>query len=229
MSNKGLLPGALLGIAGAALAAPADAQSDQTGQLLYRQCAACHQIGDGARNNVGPDLTNVVGRKAGVHPDYRFSDALAAAGDAGLVWDAETLDSFLEGPRDLIPGTKMSYRGLRDADDRAKLIAYIAFFGDKETPTAVVGEGFQVAPEILAIQGDAAYGEYLSGECSSCHNSSNADNGIPSIAGRTTANFVTVMQAYKQGTREHPVMSMLARRLSDEEIAGLAAYFEDVN
>lgn len=227
VSNKGLLSAAVLGLVWSASAALAEART--AGELLYRQCAACHQIGEGASNTVGPALTDVVGRKAGVHPGYRFSDALVAAGEAGLVWDEATLDAFLESPRDVIPGTKMSYRGLRDHDDRAALISYLASFGKADPDDTAVVAGFQVAPEILAIQGDAAYGEYLSGQCRACHNSSDADDGIPSISGHSPEYFVTVMQAYKQGAREHPVMSMLARRLSNEEIAGLAAYFEKVD
>ncbi len=230
MSNKAVFFfGYLLGIGGFALAVPAGAQSILAGEQLFRQCVACHQIGDGATNAIGPDLTNVVGRQAGDHPGYRFSEALVEAGIAGLVWDEDALDSFLERPQERIPGTKMSYRGLRDADDRATLVAYLASFADERTETAVAREGFQVASEVLALQGDAAYGEYLSGECRSCHNSSDADDGIPSISGRSPVTFVIAMQAYKQGAREHPVMSMIAGRLSNEEIAGLAAYFENVN
>jgi len=226
VSNKGFLSGAFFCMVGAASAAPADVQ---TGQQLYSQCAICHQIGDGAINTIGPELTKIIGRKAGVHPDYRFSDSLIGAGADGLVWDEATLDRFLENPRDLIPGTKMNYRGMRDDDDRAALIAYLASFGGENRDAPAAAETFEVAPEILAIAGDAAYGEYLSGECTACHNSSDADDGIPSISGHSPEYFVTVMQAYKQGAREHPVMSMLARRLSNEEIAGLAAYFETVD
>ena len=85
-----------------------------------------------------------------------------------------------------------------------------------------------VAPEVLAIIGDPAYGEYLSGECTSCHQVSGADDGIPSITNWPKDDFVIAMHAYKEGVRLHPVMQMMAGRLSDEEIAALAAYFERI-
>jgi len=97
----------------------------------------------------------------------------------------------------------------------------------ESAPTAVAVD-HSVAPEILAIVGDPAYGEYLSGECTSCHQSSGAGDGIPAITNWPTDDFVTAMHAYKEGARAHPVMQMMAGRLSDEEIAALAAYFKDV-
>ena len=85
-----------------------------------------------------------------------------------------------------------------------------------------------IDPAILAIVGDPDYGEYLSGECLSCHQASGADSGIPSITGWPREDFVIAMHAYKSEIRPHPVMRMIAGRLSEEEIAGLAAYFEGV-
>ena len=81
---------------------------------------------------------------------------------------------------------------------------------------------------ILAIAGDREYGEYLSSECTTCHKADGADDGIPSITGWPTDVFVTVMHAYKVKARPHPVMQMMAGRLSDEEIAALAAYFAEL-
>jgi len=95
------------------------------------------------------------------------------------------------------------------------------------SPTAAAVD-HTLAPEILAIVGDPAYGEYLSGECTACHQTSGAANGIPSITGWPTEDFVIAMHAYKDEVRPHPVMQMMAGRLSNEEIAALAAYFKDV-
>ena len=85
-----------------------------------------------------------------------------------------------------------------------------------------------VDPAILAIAGDRDYGEYLSSECTTCHQASGADKGIPSITGWPVEDFVVAMHAYKVKHRPHPVMQMMASRLSEEEIASLAVYFEGV-
>lgn len=100
-----------------------------------------------------------------------------------------------------------------------------AAFAGSETST-VEEEEFDVSAEILAIVGDAEYGEYLAGDCKGCHQADGSYDGIPSITGWDSESFVWAMQSYKQKARKHPVMQMLAGRLSDEEIAALAAYFE---
>ena len=100
-----------------------------------------------------------------------------------------------------------------------------AAFAGSETST-VDEENFEVSEEILAIVGDAEYGEYLAGDCKGCHQADGSYDGIPSITGWDSESFVWAMQSYKQKARKHPVMQMLAGRLSDEEIAALAAYFE---
>jgi cytochrome c len=84
-------------------------------------------------------------------------------------------------------------------------------------------------PEVLALQGDLAWGEYLSSECLTCHKRDGSDEGIPSITQWPAEDFVIAMHAYKQSLRPHPVMQMMASRLSDEEIAALAAYFATID
>jgi cytochrome c len=83
-----------------------------------------------------------------------------------------------------------------------------------------------LSDEILALQGDPDYGEYLSGECATCHQVDGEDQGIPAIIGWPEADFVVAMHAYKEKVRPHPVMQMMAGRLSNDEIAALAAYFK---
>ena len=85
-----------------------------------------------------------------------------------------------------------------------------------------------VDPSILSIVGDVEYGEYLASECMSCHQKSGDDNGIPGINAWPTEDFVIVMHSYKKKVRPHPVMQMIAGRLTNEEIAALAAYFKDL-
>ncbi|WP_264210033.1 c-type cytochrome [Leisingera thetidis] len=94
------------------------------------------------------------------------------------------------------------------------------------TPAPDEGAGETVLPpEVLAIQGDRDFGAYLSGACTGCHQISGSQDGIPAIVGWPDEDFVIAMHAYKRKIRPHPVMQMMAGRLSDEEIAALAAYF----
>ena len=104
------------------------------------------------------------------------------------------------------------------------MFAQAAFAGSETS--SVDEENFEVSQEILAIVGDAEYGEYLAGDCKGCHQADGSYDGIPSITGWESESFVWAMQSYKQKVRKHPVMQMLAGRLSDEEIAALAAYFK---
>ena len=95
------------------------------GERLWRQCQACHKLEDGA-NGTGPHLFGVVGRDKGAVDGFAYSGAMAEAeGD----WTPENLQAFLQKPSDYLPGTKMLYNGMRDVEDRANLIAYLATIG----------------------------------------------------------------------------------------------------
>jgi cytochrome c2 len=85
-------------------------------------CSICHSIQPG-KNGVGPSLFGVVGRKTGSVPGFHYSPANQ---NANLIWDTATLDKYLQGPRTVIPGTLMTYSGLKDDTKRADLIAYLA-------------------------------------------------------------------------------------------------------
>ena len=84
------------------------------------------------------------------------------------------------------------------------------------------------AGAVLAIAGDPAYGEYLGGECVTCHLVSGASEGIPPIAGLPKDYFITTMLEYKTGIRPNEVMKSRVERLSDEELAALAEYFSNL-
>ena len=86
-------------------------------------------------------------------------------------------------------------------------------------------EDFELDIALLEIEGDAEYGEYLSGDCIVCHQIDGSYNGIPSIIGWDEESFVGAMHSYKTKYRQHPVMQMMAGRLTNDEIAALAAYF----
>ena len=85
--------------------------------------------------------------------------------------------------------------------------------------------GSPASAEELLAGADVGYGEYLSGECVTCHSQKGIDKGIPAINGLDAEVFATVMYAYKAGDMEHPVMQMVAGRLDGEQIASLAVYF----
>jgi cytochrome c len=206
----------------------------EVGRAVFTACKSCHRVGADARNAVGPHLNGVFGRKAGSVEGFAYSEGLVRAGADGLVWSAESLDVYLENPKNLVSRTRMNFAGLKDAGKRADVIAYLRTFSDKPrdipeaAPTSVPTD-HEVDPAILAIVGDPEYGAYLSGECVTCHQASGADKGIPSITGWPRDDFVVAMHAYKSQVRPHPVMEMIAGRLSDEEIAGLAAFFESLD
>lgn len=200
---------------------------------MFRKCASCHAVGAGAKNKVGPHLNGIFGRTAGTIDDFRYSKGLVREGKNGLVWDYEHLDAYLDNPKALVSDTRMNFRGLKEEQDRHDVLAYLRRFSDsprdipEAQPTALPKE-VELPAEVLAIVGDPAYGEYLSSECSTCHQRNGSDEGIPSITGWPTEDFVVAMHAYKKKIRPHPVMQMMAGRLSDEEIAALAAYFADL-
>jgi cytochrome c len=105
----------------------ATAAGDATaGETTFRVCRTCHQIGEGARNFVGPELNGVVGRKAGTVPGYNYSDANK---NSGVTWDEATLEKYLKRPREVVPGTKMAYPGMAADVDIANVIAFLKQFG----------------------------------------------------------------------------------------------------
>lgn len=207
-------------------------QGDPTrGAKIYGKCKSCHRVGDGAKNSVGPHLNEIFGRKAGAIEGYRYSKGMLREGADGLVWTPEKLHIYLENPKALVSKTRMNFRGLKKQQDRDDVLAYLRQFSanpqdiPESAPTATPNDP-DVDPAILAIAGNREYGEYLSSECTTCHKADGADDGIPSITGWPLEDFVVAMHAYKVKHRPHPVMQMMAGRLSDEEIASLAVYFK---
>lgn len=109
---------------------PAAAQDADDGEQVFRKCRACHQIGDGAKNTVGPQLNDIVGRPAGSVEGYNYSKANREAGAEGLVWTEEKLMEYLENPRQFMPRNKMAFAGLRDEQDRKDVIAFLKKFSE---------------------------------------------------------------------------------------------------
>ena len=92
------------------------------GEKVFKKCAACHSIVKGGKNNIGPALYNVVGRKIGIVEDYKYSKALASYVKE---WTLEELNGYLIKPAKWIKGTKMAFAGLRKEKDRASVIKYL--------------------------------------------------------------------------------------------------------
>ena len=109
----------------AAATQSAHAQDAAAGEKIYAQCRACHQVGETAKNTVGPVLNGVIGQKAGIREGYSYS---AAMKDSGLTWDDATFAAYIQNPRTKVPGTKMIYAGLKDEKRIADLFAYLKQF-----------------------------------------------------------------------------------------------------
>lgn len=108
-------------------AAP-DAALVAAGERVFKKCAACHQVGEGATNRIGPHLNGVMGRALGAVDGFNYSKTMSEMGAAGTVWTNQTMAAFLNRPRDYVAGTKMSFAGLKDAEEIAAINAYLASF-----------------------------------------------------------------------------------------------------
>ena len=102
-----------------------------TGEKVFKKCAACHSIVKGGKNNIGPALYNVVGRKIGAVSDYKYSKALT---EYGKEWTFDELNGYLTKPTKWIKGTKMAFAGLRKEKDRASVILYLNKNSDSPLP-----------------------------------------------------------------------------------------------
>jgi len=102
-------------------------------------------VGENAQSRVGPPLNDIIGRQAGTYEGFRYSSAMQEAGENGLVWNAETISAYLEKPKEYIPGNRMAYPGVRDAEDRQNVIAYLKTFDDE--PDNDDAESTYSAPE----------------------------------------------------------------------------------
>ncbi|MGH6720073.1 MAG: copper-containing nitrite reductase [Alphaproteobacteria bacterium] len=124
-----------------------------TGEAVFRKCQACHSL-DPTIKKVGPTLAGVVGRRAGTLPDFRFSDALK---NSGLVWGEQTLDAYLENPSKLVPGTRMTFGGLKRPEDRAAVIAFLAGLAQAEATTVPETAPASDAPAMIDMAVPAGY------------------------------------------------------------------------
>src|ERR1700693_4065722 len=105
----------------------ASAQDRAEGEKVFATCKACHQIGEGAKNAIGPELNGIVGRKAGSVAGYNYSDANK---NSGITWDASNLAEYLKDPKAKVPGTKMVFAGIKDEQKVQDLVAFLKQYDD---------------------------------------------------------------------------------------------------
>ena len=123
--------GALIVLASSLATSAALAQDVAAGKSSFNKCLACHAIGEGAKNKVGPELNGLDGRKSGTAPDYSYSDANK---NSGITWSKETFLEYIKDPKGKIPGTKMIFAGIKNENEANNLWAYLAQF-DKDGKT----------------------------------------------------------------------------------------------
>ena len=93
----------------------------KNGKVVFEKCAACHSL-EAGKNDIGPSLAGIFGRKAASLEDFRYSTAMK---QSNVTWDEHTLDAFIEDPQTFIPGNRMPFDGLKDKQDRDDLLAYL--------------------------------------------------------------------------------------------------------
>jgi cytochrome c len=122
---------ALVIIASSAAATAALAQDAEAGKTSFNKCLACHAIGEGAKNKVGPELNGIDGRKSGTAADYNYSDANK---NSGITWNEAQFKEYIKDPKAKIPGTKMVFAGIKNEKEVNDLWAYLSQF-DKDGKT----------------------------------------------------------------------------------------------
>jgi len=128
---KKLTLGALVVLAASATVTAALAQDVAAGKTSFNKCLACHAIGEGARNKVGPELNGLDGRKSGTAPDYNYSDANK---NSGITWNEAEFKEYIRDPKAKVPGTKMVFAGIKNDKEVNDLWAYISQY-DKDGNT----------------------------------------------------------------------------------------------
>jgi cytochrome c len=113
-------------VAFAASAGQAFAAGDAAaGEKVFAKCKACHQIGEGAKNAVAPELNGLNGRKAGSVEGYNYSEPMKGS---GITWDEASFKEFIKNPKAKVPGTKMIFQGLASEGDQDNVWAYLSQF-----------------------------------------------------------------------------------------------------
>ena len=128
---KKLTLSALVVIASSAAATAALAQDAAAGKTSFNKCLACHAIGEGAKNKVGPELNGIDGRKSGTVDGYNYSDANK---NSGITWGEAQFKEYIKDPKAKVPGTKMSFAGIKNEREINDLWAFVSQY-DKDGKT----------------------------------------------------------------------------------------------
>ena len=128
---KKLISSALVVIASMAAASGAQAQDVAAGKSSFNKCMACHAIGEGAKNKVGPQLNGLDGRKSGITEGYSYSDANK---NSGITWNKDVFLDYIKDPKAKIPGTKMAFVGIKNEKEANDLWAFVSQY-DKDGKT----------------------------------------------------------------------------------------------
>jgi cytochrome c len=99
------------------------------GKVVATKCQSCHNLDQGGPNMTGPNLWGVLGRQPGTHPGFAYSDAMKAFGQKQKIWDYAHINDFITGPQNYLDGTKMTFIGLKQRQDRINVIAYLHTLG----------------------------------------------------------------------------------------------------
>ena len=117
------------------IASPSLASGDvEAGKKVFKKCIACHAIDGDTKKKSGPSLDGVFGRTAGTLEGFKYSKAMIAAGEGGLVWTEETMAQWLTKPKDMIKKTKMAFAGLKKEEDIKNIEAYLLTFSPDYEP-----------------------------------------------------------------------------------------------
>jgi cytochrome c len=122
---------ALIALTSSASISGALAQDADAGKTSFNKCLACHAIGEGAKNKVGPVMNGLDGRKSGTIEGYVYSDANK---NSGITWSKEQFLDYIKDPKGKIPGTKMAFAGIKNEKEANNLWAYISQFGKDGKP-----------------------------------------------------------------------------------------------
>jgi len=126
-----LTSSALIVIAAMTAASSAQAQDAAAGKTSFNKCLACHAIGEGAKNKVGPELNGIDGRKSGTAEGYSYSDANK---NSGITWNKDQFLDYIKDPKAKIPSTKMAFAGIKNEKEAGDLWAFLAQY-DKDGKT----------------------------------------------------------------------------------------------